>query len=290
MSNLQTNRVSPIRTAHAQGTPEWHRVRLGNVTGSETENTYLDISQAAQYSAIRELLGVKSITAKVKETQEFLDLFKMNPFELFEKAEMKPPESAKRELYRKTRVAERITGLPSNPEGIFATYAMKWGVANESLAIAKYKMKTGNIVKPAPFLLHPTLRVGASPDGEVIERYTGLVGVLEVKCLATHNHLYDIIKGKEVPERFLVQIHTEMWISGTDFCDFVGFDPRLPGKLEIFIKRVHRDDKYLDETLIPNVTRFLDEVDREERYFRMMSRISKEQEKLLYGKKEALNV
>ena len=159
---------------------------------------------------------------------------------------------------------------------------MKWGTVNESLTLAKYKLETGNIVKDAPFLLHPELRVGASPDGEVVERATGLAGVLEIKCLTSHRHLYEVIKKDKVPEEFMVQIHMEMWLSGTDFCDFVAFDPRLPGKLEVKIIRVDRDDAYLDNVLIPQITRFLDECDRDERFFRKMARISKEQEKLLY--------
>lgn len=276
-------RLSPIRVNADQRSPEWHRARLGNVTGSEAKDTFLEVSTTTQYAAIRKLLDIKAVTEKIKALPEFQEYMEKDPFELLDLADMRPPESAKRELYRKTRVAERLTGLPANPEGKFATYEMKWGTVNEAAAIMEYRLKTNNVVKEAPFMLHPTLRCGASPDGEVTERSTGLAGVLEVKCLASHNHLYEIIKKQQVPEEFMVQIHMEMWISGTDFCDFIGFDPRLPGQLEVFIKRVERDDDYINNVLEPQVTRFLSEVDKEEKYFRRLSRISKEQQRLLYG-------
>src|SRR5690606_35195446 len=103
---------------------------------------------------------------------------------------------------------------------------------------------------------------------------TGQLGVIECKCLETHNHLYKIIKKQEIPDDYMVQIHMEMWISDRDFCDFIGYDPRVPGKLNIFIKRVWRDDYYINNVLEPEVTRFLQECDNEERYFRKLARIS----------------
>ena len=42
----------------------------------------------------------------------------------------------------------------------------------------------------------------------------------------------------------------------------MSFDPRLPEQTQIFIKRVERDEKYIRETLEPEVVRFLDEVEK----------------------------
>lgn len=265
-------RLTPIIVDHPQRSEGWYQARLGNVTGSEGKKTFLNISDTAKGAAIRELLQVKALSAKLKETPEFLELWERPAIELLEEAGLDIPESKERQKYRQTRVAERLTGMPADPEGGYVTYDMKWGTVNETLAIAKYKLLTGNIVKEAPFMLHPEMRVGASPDGLVTERSTGLVGVIECKCLRSDNHLYEVLKKQKVPEDYMVQIHMEMWISGTDFCDFIGYDSRLPGKLDIFVQRVERDDDYIDNVLEPEIKRFLDEVDRDERWFRMMAR------------------
>jgi hypothetical protein len=265
-------RLSPIIVDYPQRSAEWYQARLGNVTGSEGKKTFLNVSDTAKGAAIRELLQVKALSAKLKETPEFLELWARPAIELLEEAGLDIPESKERQKYRQTRVAERLTGMPADPEGGFVTYDMKWGTVNESLAIAKYKLLTGNIVKEAPFMLHPEMRVGASPDGLVTERSTGLMGVIECKCLRSDNHLYEVLKQQKVPEDYMVQIHMEMWISGTDFCDFIGYDSRLPGKLDIFVQRVPRDDEYIDTVLEPEIKRFLDEVQKDENWFRMMAR------------------
>jgi hypothetical protein len=280
---MQSTILNPIRVEEPQRSPGWFRARLGSLTGSVTKDAFLEISDTAKGAAIREILQVKALSAKLKETPEFLELWEKPGLELFEMANMEPPESKAREDLRQRLVGERLTGLEENPEGGFVTYDMKWGTVNENFAIAKYRLMTGNIVKEAPFMRHPELRCGASPDGEVVDVKTGEMGVLEVKCLKTKNHLYKVIKQKTVPDDYIVQIHMEMWITGAGYCDFIAFDPRLPGKLEIFVMRVMRDENYLTNILIPQVTNFLKGVDEDEKYFRRLARMSKSQERLLYN-------
>ena len=43
------------------------------------------------------------------------------------------------------------------------------------------------------------------------------------------------------------------------WCDFVSFDNRLPEELQIFIKRIERDDDYI-KTLEEEVIKFLKEL------------------------------
>lgn len=265
-------RLKPIVVDAPQRSDEWFAARLGNVTGSEAKNTYLNVSTTAVNAAVRELLGVKQLSAKIKESQAYLELIEGNePLEILKMAGMEPPESAKRKKYRQTRVAERLTGMPADLDGGFVTADMRWGEANEKLALAKYKLLTNNIVKEAPFMLHPELRAGASPDGLVVDKNTGLAGVIEIKCLRSNNHLYEIIKQNRVPEDYMVQIHMEMWISGTDFCDFIGYDSRLPGKLDVYVRRVLRDDNYIENVLEPEIRLFLEQCDKDERYFRYIA-------------------
>lgn len=265
-------RVKPILVNFPQRSEEWRQARLGNVTGSDAEKAMYNIGIQALNALIRDMLGVGSITKKVRESEGYKLLVGRDRFELFMEQGVEPPEPGPRIQYRRLKVAERLTGMDAELEDRFVTYDMKWGIISEQLAKTKYQLITENLVTEAPFMLHPEIRAGASPDGFVVERSTGLLGVIECKNLRSHNHLYDIIKANEIPEEYMTQIHMEIWISGRDFCDFIGYDSRLPEGLEMFVKRVWRDDSYIDNVLEPEVRRFLADCDKDEKYFRMKAR------------------
>lgn len=265
----QKPRVKPILVDFPQRSAEWRAARLGNLTGSDASKAFYEIGPMARNSAIREILGVKQLNAKVKSMSQYLELIDKDPFELFEMAGLEPPEPTARIQYRRLKVAERLTGMDADPDGGYVTHDMKWGIVSEQMAKNMYALETGNLIEESPFMLHPELRAGASPDGFITERSTGLLGVAECKCLRSHNQLYDILKTGNIPEEYMVQIHMEIWISGRDFCDFIAYDSRLPKGLEIFVKRVERDDNYIDNILEPEVRKFLDDCKRDETYFRI---------------------
>ena len=50
-----------------------------------------------------------------------------------------------------------------------------------------------------------------------------------------------------------------MACTGRSWCDFVSFDPRMPERSKLFIKRVMREDDYIAE-MESEVKKFLDEV------------------------------
>ena len=254
-----------------QRSAEWFDARLGNVTGSKAKEAIRNVEGIdLKNQAIRAILNIRAVTAGVRESEEYQELLAKDGLTLFKMAELEIPDNPKRVMYRKTRVAERLTRMP--PQETFVSKAMQWGQANERLALAEYQLVTKNKVDEAYFLLHPELRCGASPDGHVTDTVTGEYGVLEIKCLESHNHLYNIAQTQEVPEEYVVQCQMEMWLANVDFCDFVGYDSRVPGKLKIFIKRIRRDDFFIDEILEPEIRLFLSEVEKDERYFRMLSR------------------
>lgn len=267
-----TPRVKPILVNYPQRSEEWFQARLGNVTGSDGKQAFYNIGVQATNALIRDILGVKALSKAIKESEQYQELINRNSYELFEEYGQKPPEPAARLQYRRLKVAERLTGMSADPEGGFVTHDMKWGMISEQLAKTKYSLMTHNLITEAPFMLHPELRAGASPDGFVTERSTGLLGVIECKCLRSHNQLYEIIKANEIPEEYMVQIHMEIWISGRDFCDFIGYDSRLPEGLEMFVKRVERDDEYINNVLEPEIRRFLDDTKNDETFFRIKLR------------------
>lgn len=169
-------------------------------------------------------------------------------------------EGASRKRYREELVAERLTGMRADQDG-FVSYDMKWGIANEAIAKNVYQLNTKRIIEEAPFVAHPTLACGASPDG-----FVGEDGLIEIKCLRSANHLFKAIKTQEVPEEYLPQIYMQLWITGRMWCDFVAFDSRLPEGLKIFVQRIDRDEDKI-KVLKEGVIQFLGEVDKELKFF-----------------------
>lgn len=155
--------------------------------------------------------------------------------------------------YQAEIVAERLTGKPTES---YTSKDMQWGIDNEPKARETYEEINGLEVEvPKLVIDHPTLMAGASPDGLVGEK-----GLIEIKCPTSANHIQTIIKG-EVPSQHKPQIQGQLWITGRPWCDFISFDPRLDDKNAIFIKRVYRDEEYINK-LSKSVTIFLHEVDQ----------------------------
>lgn len=275
---MQVQRVKPIVHQVQQRTEEWYKLRLGKVTGSNAKKVHPAITDDAIAAAIRKVMDVPRLSPKIKLSQEYISLIKiakLNPLNLFETAGMEIPESKERKTYRENLVGERLTGLQSDPEP-YVNHDMKWGMVNEDLAVTLYQMEKLCIVEPGPFMDHPELMAGVSPDGLVTDTKTGEVGLVEVKCLRTANHLFKIIETQEVPEDFMDQIQMQLWISGRDWCDFVGFDSRLQEGLKFFTKRVEYDENYIHGTLEPDIRLFLEQCGKKEKYFRKLIREGKE--------------
>lgn len=159
--------------------------------------------------------------------------------------------AASRKAYKIDLVAERLSGNPvENP----TSAAMEWGNLQEASARDAYAFLAGVEVTEVGFVDHPDIaQAGASPDGLV-----GADGLVEIKCPTTKTHIETLTSGK-IPTKYQVQMLWQMECTGRTFCDFVSYDPRLPGHLQTFIKRFERDDDRLKEIRDEIVT-FLDEV------------------------------
>ena len=169
-------------------------------------------------------------------------------------AKIKSGEAAARANYRAELVAERLTGKQQDG---FATKQMQWGTESEPLARAAYEAETGLMVDEVGLINHPSIAMaGASPDGLV-----GADGQIECNCPDTKTHIETILSDA-APTKYLPQMQWQMACTGREWVDFVSFDPRMPMAQQLFIKRVERDDKYIRETLEPEVVRFLDEVEK----------------------------
>jgi len=116
---------------------------------------------------------------------------------------------------------------------------MTWGKENEPHAISLYESVTGNFVKPVGFVEWNEF-LGCSPDG--------LIGknIIEVKCPENPANQERIFMERTVPQKHIAQVQGNIWLSESDYCDFVSFDPRMPEHKRIVIIQVPRDDEFIE--------------------------------------------
>jgi putative phage-type endonuclease len=167
-------------------------------------------------------------------------------------AKTKTGYSTSRANYMAQLVAERLTGQASES---FSNAAMQHGTETEPLARMAYETETGLMVTEVAMIDHPTIAMsGASPDGLVQSD-----GLVEIKCPNTATHIDTLLSG-EAPTKYKPQMQWQMACTGRKWCDFVSFDPRLPEDMQLFVKRVERDDAYIAE-LEAEIKQFLSEVE-----------------------------
>jgi putative phage-type endonuclease len=151
-------------------------------------------------------------------------------------------ESAMRAKYRAQTVAERLTGLPQE-EG-YESDAMRRGTEKEPFARMAYEAERGVLVDQVYFVAHPEFpRFGCSPDGLV-----GDDGGIEIKCPYMATHIRWVVAG-EVPPEHIKQMMWSMAVTGREWWDFVSFDDRAPDDLRLFVRRLERDEKAIEEML-----------------------------------------
>ena len=160
--------------------------------------------------------------------------------------------AASRANYMAQLVCERLTG---QREEFFISGAMQHGTDTEPLARAAYESLKDVLVDEVGFVPHPSIEMaGASPDGLV-----GDDGLLEIKCPNTATHI-DTLLTQTVPSKYNTQMQFQMACTGRKWCDFVSFDNRLPEELQLFVKRVPRDDVFIKQTE-DAIVKFLAELD-----------------------------
>jgi len=166
-------------------------------------------------------------------------------------AKTKTGFSTSRDNYMAQLVCERMTGKPAES---FSNAAMAWGSEQEEFARAAYEAKADILVSEVGFITHPRIEMsGASPDGLAGD------GLVEIKCPNTATHIATLLDQK-VPEKYNIQMMWQMACTERPWCDFVSFDPRMPEKYQLFIKRVNFDKQIVD-SLENSVIQFLGDVD-----------------------------
>lgn len=149
-------------------------------------------------------------------------------------------------------VAERLTGTPADR---FTNAAMQWGTEKEPEARAAYEFLTDVDVAVVGIVRHPSIAgTHASPDGLV-----GGEGLVEIKAPNTATHIETLLSQK-VAEKYVLQMQWQMCCTGRAWCDFVSYDPRMPERMRLFIKRVVRDQETIAR-LEKEVADFLKELE-----------------------------
>ena len=167
-------------------------------------------------------------------------------------AKTKTGYSATRDNYMAQLVCERLTGQKGES---FTNAAMQWGTETEPLARAAYESLQDVLVEEVGFVSHHTIDMaGASPDGFVNDD-----GLIEIKCPNTATHI-DTLLTQTVPGKYNTQMQFQMACTGRSWCDFVSFDNRLPAELQLFVKRVPRDNMYI-RLMEEEIVKFLNELD-----------------------------
>jgi putative phage-type endonuclease len=146
--------------------------------------------------------------------------------------------AAGRKNYVSELVAEKLSGEPQ--DNGYTNAAMQWGIDTEPIARKAYEKERFAEVEQVGMVIHPKMDfAAASPDGIVGD------GLLEIKCPNTSTHIDTLLSGK-VDRKYILQMQWQLCCTGKDWCDFMSYDPRLPGH-EIWIKRIERDDDLIAE-------------------------------------------
>lgn len=137
---------------------------------------------------------------------------------------------------------ERINGKSIDLQ--FATPAMRRGSELEPHARLAYELQTGLLASESGIAFTDCGKFAYSTDG-----LCGDDGLIEIKCPASPQKIGAIWSNpEEADAEYIDQIQGGMLVTGRKWCDLVVYCPWLEsvGK-DLFIKRIHRDEKYIEE-------------------------------------------
>jgi putative phage-type endonuclease len=156
---------------------------------------------------------------------------------------VKSGESAYRKRAKFEIIRERLTGRRIES---YKTALMQRGIDLEPLARAKYEHIKNVMVDQIAFVNHPAiLMAGASPDGLI-----GDHALLEIKCPSPENHLGHLIDdGADLVATYNAQCQWQLaCMPDRKYVDLVSFDPDQKEHLQLFIKRLYKDEAWIAET------------------------------------------
>jgi len=171
----------------------------------------------------------------------------------------KPSVTRKNYMYQ--LLLERLTGEMADH---YSSPEMQRGLEKEQSAADAYEAETYSIVTKCGFFESPDgVMSGSSPD-----RLVGDDGLIEIKNPNTSTHIETKMSG-DIKREYILQMQHQMYCSGRKWVDFVSYDDRLPINLRLFIKRIDRDEKMIEE-ILSEVKLFLSDLDELEKQVRAL--------------------
>ena len=136
-------------------------------------------------------------------------------------------------------------------EPTFQTYQMQRGHLEEELALDVYSEHYGQVTE-CGFITNDKggFVVGYSPDGMV-----GDDGLIEIKSRIQKHQVKTIVNGV-VPDEYMLQMQTGLYVTERPWCDFVSYSNGMP----LFVKRVLPDPE-TQEIIVEAVGRFYERVE-----------------------------
>lgn len=169
-------------------------------------------------------------------------------------AKVKSGWGASRKSYATELVLERLT---NKMEQSFTTPAMQRGIDLEPKAKQAFELVHGCSLDNVGLVIHPTVKdFVASPDALIQDSKT----LVEIKAPNSNTHIEYVMEGlSAVPNKYILQIQSQLACTGYEDAFFVSFDDRLPSDLSLFICKIERDNKLID-TIEKETEIFLREV------------------------------
>jgi putative phage-type endonuclease len=160
--------------------------------------------------------------------------------------------SKMRATYAGQLIAERLSGVQ---EETYTSAAMQHGKDTEDQARAMYAFMHDVQPQTVGLVIHPRLEMAAAS----CDRLVGDNGLIEIKCPNSATHIETLL-GAEIDPDYVKQMQWQMACTERAWCDFVSFDPRMPGDMQIHVQRVPRDNELIAE-LEREAVSFLAEID-----------------------------
>jgi hypothetical protein len=135
-------------------------------------------------------------------------------------------------------------------------FAMSWGIKHEAEAIKRYEFEAlVNVVPTDRITSKEFSYVNGLPDGLI----PSLNAMIEVKCPYNPTNQFEVIRdvaecdqstvfnGQRIVENFPKgeylatywwQVQGYLWLTETDWCDFITYDRRFPNEMQMVVQRV----------------------------------------------------
>ena len=137
---------------------------------------------------------------------------------------------------------ERMTGVC---EPTYSNEAMKRGTILESEARNYYIFDRNISVSEVGMVIHPEYDfITCSPDGLIDDD-----GLVEIKCPFSMAKMVSYLEKDAHAKEYRVQLQMQLLVTGRQYVDVVGYDPRFPDGLKMAVCRVEADKEYQEELL-----------------------------------------